>query len=87
MRENKVDTGKVKVLYTTPGFHNYNWTVRGDMDPALVKKITETFLRLDPANPFHKELLDLQRASRYIATSVENYKAIEAVGREVGIIK
>jgi len=87
VRENKVDTSKVKVLYTTLGFHNYNWTVHGDMDPALVRRITDAFLRLDPANPQHKELLDLQRGSRYIPTKVENYKAIEVVGREIGIIK
>lgn len=87
VREKKVDTSKVKVLYTTPGFHNYNWTVRGDIDAALVKRITDAFLRLDPANPQHKELLDLQRGSRYIPTKVENYKAIEIVGREIGIIK
>lgn len=87
VREKKVDTGKVKVLYTTPGFHNYNWTVHGDMDAALVKRITEAFLRLNPANPQHKELLDLQRGSRYIRTKIENYKAIEIVGREIGIIK
>lgn len=87
VREKKVDTSKVKVLYTTPGFHNYNWTVHGDMDPALRQRITDAFLKLDPANPRHKELLDLQRGSRYIPTKVENYKAIGIVGREVGIIK
>ncbi len=87
VKENKVDTAKVKVIYTTPSFHNYNWTVRGDLDAALVKRIIDAFLRLDPANAQHKELLDLQRASRYIATRLENYQAIEAIAREVGIIK
>ncbi|HSH08337.1 MAG TPA: putative selenate ABC transporter substrate-binding protein, partial [Burkholderiales bacterium] len=55
--------------------------------PALVKKLSDAFLALDPAKPAHKAILDLQRASRFIPTKVENYKTIEAVGREVGIIK
>ena len=83
----KVDTTKVKVIYTTPPYFDYNWTVRGGLSPALVKKLTDAFLALDPAKPEDKAILDLQRASRFIPTSVENYKTIEAVGREVGILK
>ncbi len=35
----KVDTTKVKVFATTPTYFDYNWTVRGNMDPALKQKI------------------------------------------------
>lgn len=87
IEQRKVDTTKVKVIYTTPPYFDYNWTVRGDLDPALVKKLTDAFLRLSRANPEHKEILDLQRATRFVPTRVENYKSIEAVGRETGIIK
>lgn len=83
----KVDTAKVKVIYTTPPYFDYNWTVRGGLAPKLVKQLTDAFLALDPAKPQDKAILDLQRASRFIPTKVENYKTIEAVGREVGILK
>jgi len=85
--EKKVDTSKVKVIWTTPPYYDYNWTVRGDLDPALVKKLTDAFLKLDPGNPAHKELLDLQRASKFIATKPENYKGIEAAARSAGLLK
>lgn len=85
--EKKVDTSKVKVIWTTPPYYDYNWTVRGDLDPALVKKLTDAFLKLDPKNPVHKELLDLQRASKFIATKPENYKGIEAAARSAGLLK
>ena len=58
------NAAKVRVLATTPPYYDYNWTVRGDLDPALVKKITTAFLKLDPANPAQKEIMDLQRASQ-----------------------
>ena len=32
IRENKVDTGKVKELYTTPAYYDYNWTAQGNLD-------------------------------------------------------
>ena len=77
----------VKVLATTPPYYDYNWTVRGDLDPAIVKKLTEAFLKLDPGNPAHKEILDLQRATRFIPTKPENYKSIEEAARSSGLLK
>jgi phosphonate transport system substrate-binding protein len=87
VEEKKVDTRKVQVIWTTPPYFDYNWTVRGDLDPALVKKLTAAFLKLDPKNAADKELLDLQRASRFIPTKPENYKGIEAAARSAGLLK
>ncbi len=77
----------VKVLATTPPYYDYNWTVRGDLDPAIVKKLTDAFLKLDPGNPAQKEILDLQRATRFIPTKPENYKSIEEAARSSGLLK
>jgi phosphonate transport system substrate-binding protein len=83
----KVDQSKVKVISTSPPFYDYNWTVRGDLDPALAKKLTQAFLQLDPANPQHKLVLELQRATRFIPTSPANYRGIESAAREAGLLK
>ena len=83
----KVDTGKVKVFATTPTYYDYNWTVRGTLDPALAEKIKQAFLSLDPANPEHKAILDLQAASRFIPTKPENYQGIEEAARSAGLLK
>ena len=37
----------VRVFYTTPGYFDYNWTVRTDLDRAPRKKITYAFLALN----------------------------------------
>lgn len=87
LAEKKIDASQVKVFYTTPGYYDYNWTVRGDLDPALVKKLTDAFLSLDAKNPEHKEILALQRATRFIATKPENYKSIEDAARSAGLLK
>ncbi|WP_137971721.1 putative selenate ABC transporter substrate-binding protein [Pseudomonas sp. F(2018)] len=83
----KVDTSKVKVFATTPAYYDYNWTVRGTLDPALAEKIKQAFLALDPANPQHKAILDLQAASRFIETKPENYKGIEDAARAADLLK
>jgi phosphonate transport system substrate-binding protein len=81
------NAGKVRVLATTPPFFDYNWTVRPGLDPAVVKKLTDAFLALDPAKPADKEILDLQRASRFVPTKTSNYDGIEAAGKSARLIK
>ena len=52
-----------------------------------MKKLTEAFLRLDPANPAHKEIMELQRASKFLPTQASNYDGIENAARSAGLIK
>ncbi|MFJ2547251.1 putative selenate ABC transporter substrate-binding protein [Pseudomonas sp. NPDC087612] len=83
----KVDTNKVKVFATTPSYYDYNWTVRGSLEPALKVRIKQAFLDLDPAKPDDKVILDLQAASRFIETSPDNYKGIEEAARAADLLK
>ena len=83
----KVDTEKVHVFATTPTYFDYNWTVRGDLDPVIIKKLTDAFLKLDPKNPEHAEIMQLQRASKFIPTKKENYDGIEKAAHSAGLLK
>ncbi len=87
VEEKKVDPSKVVVFYTTPPFHDYNWTVRGDLDPAVVQKLKAAFLALDPARPDDKAILDLQRTRKFIETKPENYREIEEAAKSAGLIR
>ena len=77
----------MRVFYTTPGYFDYNWSVRSDMNPALKKKIADAFLALDKSTPEGKEILELQRASKFIPTKADNYTAIEAAAVNAGLLK
>ena len=85
--EKKVDISKVDVFYTTPPYFNYNWSVHADMPSALREKITKALLALDMNTPEGKEILTLNRATKYIPTKAENYKGLEKAGRSAGLIK
>lgn len=85
--EGKVDTSKVRVFYTTPGYFDYNWTVHANMPLAMRDKLTKAFLSLDRNTAEGKEILELQRATRFIATRAENYKGIEQAARSAGLLK
>ena len=85
--DKKVDTSKVKVIFTTPPYFDYNWTVHADMPVVQREKLSKAFLSLSAATPEGKEVLELQRATRFVPTKIENYKGIEAAGRNAGLLK
>jgi phosphonate transport system substrate-binding protein len=84
--ENKVDTKAVDVFYTTPPYFNYNWSVHADMPVAMRERVTKALLDLDPNTAEGKEILSLNRATRYIPTKEENYKGIEAAAKSAGLL-
>ena len=83
----KVDTKQVHVFYTTPGFYDYNWSVRNDMPAALREKLSKAFLALDKNVPRDQEILALQRTTRFIPTKAANYLAIEVAAKSAGLLK
>lgn len=87
VNEKKVNTAQVKVFYTTPPYYDYNWTVRSDLDRKLREGITQAFLDLSPATAEGREILELQRATRFVPTKAENYASIEAAARAAGLLK
>ena len=84
--EKKVDPGQVRVFFTTPPYFDYNWTVHADMPAALREKLTAALLGLSPDTAEGKEILALQRATRFVPTKVDNYKGIEAAARSAGLL-
>ena len=85
--EKKVDTDKVRVFFTTPTYYDYNWTVHADMPAALQAKLAKAFLDLNANTPEGKDVLTLQRATRFVPTKADNYKGIEAAARSAGLLK
>ncbi|GAC1541267.1 MAG: putative selenate ABC transporter substrate-binding protein [Ramlibacter sp.] len=85
--DKKVDPAKVHVFYTTPTYFDYNWTVHADMPAAQRERLARAFLELDKSTPEGRDILELQRATRFLPTRAENYKGIEAAARNAGLLK
>ena len=84
--DKKVDPAKVRVFYTTPPYFDYNWTVHVDMPAARREQLARAFIELSPTTAEGREILALQRATRFIPTRAENYKGIEAAARNASLL-
>jgi phosphonate transport system substrate-binding protein len=85
--DKKVDPAKVRVFYTTPPYFDYNWTVHADMPAAQRASLAKAFTDLNKDTAEGREILELQRATRFIPTSAENYTGIESAARNAGLLK
>lgn len=87
----EVDLDTVGVFFRTPAYHDYHWVVRPDLadrfGPRIVERITAALIGLDPSDPGQKQILDLFGAGRFITTDDGNYRQIEEVGRQIGLIR
>lgn len=85
MENDNIDTDAVKVIWTTPAYPNYQWTIRGDVNEqfgdGFSKRVQEALLAMDdPA------LLESFPRSGFIPVSNGAYEPIRVVGKQIGII-
>ena len=84
-RAGKVDDAQVKVIWETPTYPDYNWTVRGDVDAAFgggfKDRLTAAILAIDdPA------VLASFARSKFIPAENGDYAPIEEVAKTSGLI-
>lgn len=84
--DGKVDATKVRVFFTTPAYYDYNWTVHADLPAALREKLTQALLALSRDTAEGKEILELQRATKFVPAQAGQYKDIEAAARSAGLL-
>jgi phosphonate transport system substrate-binding protein len=79
-----VDPAKVRVIWKTPPYPDYQFTVRGDVDRAYGAGFTARLTKalLDMKDP---TLLEAFPRSRMIPASNDDYGPIEDVGKQIGL--
>lgn len=94
IKENKVDLNKVKVFYTTPEYFDYNWTINTPDNIDKVygdgtkDKVKQALLNMNlEAGGSQAEALKFFQTDKFIETKNDNYKAIEEVGKKLGMVK
>ncbi|SFR39312.1 phosphonate transport system substrate-binding protein [Marinobacter gudaonensis] len=85
LEDGNIDTDAVKVIWETPPYPDYQWTIRGDVDErfgeGFKQRVTEALLNLDdPA------LLESFPRSGFIPASNDDYEPIRRTAEEIGIL-
>lgn len=81
----KIDEEKVQIIWTTPTYPDYQWTIRGDAEQrfgeGFVAKVREALLNMkDP------ELLATFPRQSFVPAVNADYEPIEATARSIGLL-
>ena len=81
----KIDPKQVSVIWQTPSYPDYQWTIRGDVDAVFgagfKARVREALLRMtDPS------LLAAFPRRSFVPAANEDYQPIEDVAKSVGLI-
>lgn len=83
--DGKVNTDKVSVIWKTPSYPDYQWSVRGDIEEqfgaGFSKRLQATLIEMkDPA------LLASFPRKGFIPTTNDRYHAIRSIAKDVGLM-
>ncbi len=86
VKAGKVDDSKVKMIWRTPSYPDYNWTIRGDVDQVwgegFVQKVQQALLNMSD-----QELLASFPRKSFIAADNSMYQPILDTARDIGILQ
>ena len=84
--DGRVDTDKVEVIWETPAYPDYNWTVRGDVDERFGEGFTDR-VRAALLGMDDPELLASFPRKGFIPADNALYAPIEDVAEELGLLR
>lgn len=81
----QIDTNKVRIIWKTPSYPDYNWTIRGDVEEqfgeGFIQKVKDALL-----NMRDRDLLNSFPRTRFIAADNAMYAPILETAASIGII-
>ena len=85
VKNGKADPSKVKIIWKTPTYPDYNWTIRGDVDKRFgtgtLEKVRAAILGMkDPA------LLEAFPRKSFIPAQNSDYLPIEDTAKQLGLL-
>ncbi|GGY67447.1 putative selenate ABC transporter substrate-binding protein [Marinobacter zhanjiangensis] len=85
VEDGSIDTDKVQVIWETPYYPDYQWTIRGDVNErfgeGFKEKVTQALLNMDDP-----DLLERFPRSGFIPASNEDYTPIEETAESLGLL-
>jgi phosphonate transport system substrate-binding protein len=85
LTEGKIQPDKIHIIWETPSYQDYHWTIRGDADqhwgPGFTEKIQATLIAIDDP-----ELLQAFPRSSFVSAKSSDYHGILDVAKKIGLI-
>lgn len=85
LKAGKIDPKKVRVIWRTPTYPDYQWTIRGDVDARFGEGFTEK-VKASLLSMNDPDLLKSFPRSSFIPAKNADYEPIERTAKSIGLI-
>src|SRR6266404_1403104 len=75
-----------RIIWSSPGYSHCCFTAHSDMDPALVEKITQTFVAIDAQDPAGKAVLEGEGCSAFVPGVTTGWETLEKAAEQASIL-
>ncbi len=82
-----IDTDRVRVIWKTPPYPDYHWTIRGNLEERFGKGFRREVAQALIGLSDHPEIMESFSRERFVPASNKDYQRILEVGRKIGIIE
>jgi ABC-type phosphate/phosphonate transport system substrate-binding protein len=79
----RVDTSKVEVLWTTPGFDHCMFDAHPALAPEKIESFKQALFAMTWENPRHRRLLELEGLHEWLPAREEGYRSLEEALRQL----
>lgn len=85
LKAGRIDPNTVRVIWKTPPYPDYQWTIRGDVEQkfgkGFIARVTQALLGIEEA-----KLLAAFPRKKFVPASNKDYDPILRVGRSIGLM-
>ena len=75
-----------RIIWSSPGYSHCCFTAHSDMDPALVEKITRTFVAIDAQDPAGKAVLAGEGCNAFVPGITTGWETLEKAAEQARIL-
>jgi len=75
-----------RIIWSSPGYSHCCFTAHCDMDPVLVKKITQAFVAIDARDPAGKAVLVGEACTAFVPGSTTGWGTLEKAAEQASIL-
>ena len=85
LKAGRIDTNKVRIIWRTPAYPDYNWSVRGDLDKSFGSGFTEK-VKKALLGMKNRELLKSFPRKGFVPAKNVDYLPILRIGKKIGLL-
>jgi len=85
LAEGRIGAGEIQVLWQTPPYPDYVWTVRSGLAESDRIRLRNAFLRLDRHDPADRRILASLDAEAFMPANAEDFVILQQIASRLGL--